>query len=641
MATVTRAGIDLVAEDKTRAAFRSVQGNLSRLQSGIGRFRAAIGAAFAVAGVAAMSRFVKSVMDSGDELQKLSIRLGASTEALSQYRYAAEISGVSFEQFTKGLTKLQKSVSDASVGLSTPKRAFEQLGISVEAFRDLQPSQQFEALADALMKVENPTDRTRIAMDLMGRSGADLVSMLSEGSAGILALRQEADELGLTLTRTEADNMAKFNDALTKIGTIVSGVSQKFVADMAPILVSIAEWFGTNLPVAMDGFAKYVRYVFNFWTEALRKLVTGLSWVAEKLSSLPMIGDKFAEWKVSLDDFDASLGEFQTNAVEAEAVTSTFADTVTRNREAMAGLARATRDSAAATKEQQKATKDLERQAKAVFERTRTPLEKYQAEIENLGKLLDAGKIDYETYARAILQAQEAMDDAQESAKKTGDTIGGSMKNGFETAMGALERFIQAGKFELEDFKRLALDIFSQIITGSQNMGGGFGGVLGGGSSGGGILGSILGSLGGSIGGGWTFNPVMSAASSFSSMPFLPFAKGGVMTSSGPVPLKAYAGGGVANSPQMALFGEGSKPEAYVPLPDGRSIPVKMEGGGTAGAFYYIDARGAGPGVHEQVRAVLRQERPGIVAESVGKATANVQAMAHRGGSFSKAMGRR
>ena len=58
------------------------------------------------------------------------------------------------------------------------------------------------------------------------------------------------------------------------------------------------------------------------------------------------------------------------------------------------------------------------------------------------------------------------------------------------------------------------------------------------------------------------------------------FADGGIMTSGGPVPLRKYAGGGIASSPQLAMFGEGSKPEAYVPLPDGRRIPVAMQGCG-------------------------------------------------------------
>lgn len=58
------------------------------------------------------------------------------------------------------------------------------------------------------------------------------------------------------------------------------------------------------------------------------------------------------------------------------------------------------------------------------------------------------------------------------------------------------------------------------------------------------------------------------------------FAGGGVMTEMGPMPLKKYARGGIATGPQMALYGEGSQNEAYVPLPDGRRIPVAMQGGG-------------------------------------------------------------
>ena len=41
-------------------------------------------------------------------------------------------------------------------------------------------------------------------------------------------------------------------------------------------------------------------------------------------------------------------------------------------------------------------------------------------------------------------------------------------------------------------------------------------------------------------------------------------------------PLRRYAFGGIANTPQLALFGEGRQNEAYVPLPDGRAIPVNV-----------------------------------------------------------------
>ncbi len=55
------------------------------------------------------------------------------------------------------------------------------------------------------------------------------------------------------------------------------------------------------------------------------------------------------------------------------------------------------------------------------------------------------------------------------------------------------------------------------------------------------------------------------------------------MTSRGMAQLNTYANGGIANSPQLAVFGEGRTPEAYVPLPDGRSIPVNVKGGGGQG----------------------------------------------------------
>lgn len=112
------------------------------------------------------------------------------------------------------------------------------------------------------------------------------------------------------------------------------------------------------------------------------------------------------------------------------------------------------------------------------------------------------------------------------------------------------------------------------------------------------------------------------------------FADGGIMTSNGPVPLRTYARGGIANSPQMALFGEGSMPEAYVPLPDGRRIPVALKGssgasisasgGGNTTVNVSVDASGSnvqgdsgkgeqlGRAMAQAVQAeLIRQKRPG------------------------------
>ena len=104
------------------------------------------------------------------------------------------------------------------------------------------------------------------------------------------------------------------------------------------------------------------------------------------------------------------------------------------------------------------------------------------------------------------------------------------------------------------------------------------------------------------------------------------FAMGGIMSNDGAFPLKKYARGGVANSPQLAMFGEGSTPEAYVPLPDGRTIPVTMKNGGkgVGNVVVNVDATGSsaegdsqqanrlGEAIGVAVRQeLIKQQRPG------------------------------
>ncbi len=105
---------------------------------------------------------------------------------------------------------------------------------------------------------------------------------------------------------------------------------------------------------------------------------------------------------------------------------------------------------------------------------------------------------------------------------------------------------------------------------------------------------------------------------------FFGFADGGVMTSAGPMALRSYASGGIANSPQLALFGEGSRPEAYVPLPDGRSIPVTMSGGASGGDVFNISvsvsdagasSRGDDPGGRDLGRAIASAVRQELLAQ--------------------------
>jgi lambda family phage tail tape measure protein len=150
--------------------------------------------------------------------------------------------------------------------------------------------------------------------------------------------------------------------------------------------------------------------------------------------------------------------------------------------------------------------------------------------------------------------------------------------------------------------------VLKQIMQAIGAIGGGGGGLLAGG--GGGFTQFNASSVG--------FNPAAFSGTAL-------FANGGIMTGDGPMPLKKYASGGIASSPQLAMFGEGSRPEAFVPLPDGRRIPVSMQGGGSSTTVNVsVDAKGTsvsgdggnsaalGKAIAASVQAELvKQKRPG------------------------------
>jgi hypothetical protein len=149
-------------------------------------------------------------------------------------------------------------------------------------------------------------------------------------------------------------------------------------------------------------------------------------------------------------------------------------------------------------------------------------------------------KTDSESIGAGI---RDRLQDYYNSVKDLGGAIGDAVVSGLKGLEDQLTAFVTTGK---ANFKELAASILSDLARIALRAA---------------IIGPIVKAIGGLF-------------------PGFKFATGGIMTSDGPLPLKKYARGGIANSPQLAMFGEGSMPEAYVPLPDGRRIPVAMKGGG-------------------------------------------------------------
>lgn len=224
---------------------------------------------------------------------------------------------------------------------------------------------------------------------------------------------------------------------------------------------------------------------------------------------------------------------------------------------------------------------DLQRQYFANFDKERRDLTKDKVK-ENSDQWREAMAKVNESYAYELsMEEQFQRDKARLRADGTAgmkaalaDFIAAAtdMNNAFKTVTenalnnltDKLTEFVTTGKFKIKDLmtsvlKEITHVLMAKAVAQFAQL------ILG-------LFGPSTSSYGGYIGGNGTGGYGMQLQTTGS-------ANGNIMTAAGPARLNKYANGGIAKSPQLSLFGEGRLPEAYVPLPDGRSIPVTMTGG--------------------------------------------------------------
>lgn len=208
----------------------------------------AIGATVFGAGTAASVPFIaatKAFMSQGDRLGKMAARTGLSIESLSQLDFSTSQSGSSLETLETGIRRLQQTVGDDTA----LTEVFTQFGIDIENLRGLRPEDQLMAVADALAAMDDPAKRTAAAVRLFGRSGTQLLPMLSQGSAGIKALNDKADQLGLTMTAKDAKAAEELTDALDATDRAVKRAVVSVGASLAPTLITFAERLSETVAV--------------------------------------------------------------------------------------------------------------------------------------------------------------------------------------------------------------------------------------------------------------------------------------------------------------------------------------------------------------------------------------------------------
>jgi hypothetical protein len=199
-----------------------------------------------------LAKIIKDTIDLDDKTAKLSTRLGISTEALSQYRFVAERSGVDFNVLTLGFQRMTRRVAEAAQGTGEAQGALRELGLSASALTRLPLDQQFEIVAEQLSKVGVQADQVRLAMKLFDSEGVALVQTMQKGAAGIQEMRAEADRLGVTLTTEAAAQAEAAKDEMVRFDAAISALSNNIARGLVPSLTDAAKgfnvfFFGTEI----------------------------------------------------------------------------------------------------------------------------------------------------------------------------------------------------------------------------------------------------------------------------------------------------------------------------------------------------------------------------------------------------------
>lgn len=222
----------------------------------------------------------KRLADNIDATAKLADSLGTTTEALIGLRHGANLAGASAEVLEGALSQLQKRI-----GTGAAAKALERIGLGGNALSGKGPAAQFSMIADGIKKLSTAEARAAVVTELFGRSGQQLLPLLSEGSAGLRAYTEDAKKLGIAFSRVDAAKVEMANDAITRTGEALKGGLQSAIIQLAPYVETVANKM-TDWLTSGEGVSGLAKSGFGGMAGALDTIAGKVDTVAGSYSTL-------------------------------------------------------------------------------------------------------------------------------------------------------------------------------------------------------------------------------------------------------------------------------------------------------------------------------------------------------------------
>lgn len=183
-----------------------------------------------------------AIKDTADQIDKLSQRMGESTESVSELRYAFDLNDASMEEMATLMKSLANKAQDAARGAGQASAAYKAMGISVtDTNGEMKTSRQLlEEVADKIASYRDGAAKAALVQDALGAGWVRMIPLLNQGSQGLREASEEAHKLGVIFDEELTKKSDALNDDLTRLKAAVEGVKISLGADLIPSLADTA-----------------------------------------------------------------------------------------------------------------------------------------------------------------------------------------------------------------------------------------------------------------------------------------------------------------------------------------------------------------------------------------------------------------
>lgn len=272
----------------------------------IGATAIAATGAIAASASTALVAGAAGVAEYGDNIDKMSQKMGISAEAYQEWDAIMQHSGTSIDALKPSMKTLAQQAQKGA-------EEFQLLGISEDEVAKLSQEDLFSKVIAGLQGMEEGTERTAITSKLLGRCATELGALLNTSAEDTEKMRQKVHELGGVMSDDAVKAAATFQDTLQDMGTGFDSLKRNMLSEFLPSITTVMDGmtdiFTGNNAMGLDKLSEGISaFVDTAITDVLPKLLDlGMSIVESLAQGIIQNLDKLVDMAVTII---SSLGQF-------------------------------------------------------------------------------------------------------------------------------------------------------------------------------------------------------------------------------------------------------------------------------------------------------------------------------------------